>query len=626
MASLSALIELRLSRRSFIRGAAAAGAIAAFEGYGAAFAAAAPSASTLKFRGLKQVVTERDAVAKGYEAVRLISWGDALLPGAASFDPGRLSAQDQARRFGYNNDFLAYFPLPRGSLASTHGLLVVNHEYPNPELMFPNWSEGIRTAEHTAVEQAALGLSVVEIKRMGDGWQVVKDSPYARRVTLTTPCRIAGPAAGAKRLRTSADRKGRLVLGTLGNCAGGVTPWQTALSGEENVQFYFGGADPATLPEAESLKVMTVTASGRNGWHKFDPRFNLAREPREINRFGWIVEIDPYDPAAEPVKRTALGRFKHEGATCVLNADGRVVVYMGDDEADEFLYRFVTRDSFDPNDPDAHDSLLDSGTLSVARFDEEGLSWIPLVHGEGPLTKKGGFASQADILIDTRLAARAVGATPMDRPEDVEVNPVSSLVYVMLTNSKERETVNPANPRPKNRHGHILELKPPTAANGRPDHAAQRFAWDIFMLCGKPDTTDGGRYGVGTEAWLSSPDNCTFDRAGRLWIATDQGTAQAKNMIPDGLYACDTAGEGRAALKLFYAVPRGAECCGPCFTPDGETLFVSVQHPGEGGFENGAYRSHFAAPSTRWPDFKPDMPPRPSVVAITRKKGGKIGS
>lgn len=621
--SFRELAKARLTRRSFIAGTSVA--LAGLCG-AQLTGCERKRGTTLTFRSLPQTIADSDAVASGYKAAPLIRWGDPVLPGAPPFAPEAMSAAGQAKQFGYNNDFVAFFPLPKGSARSDHGLLFVNHEYTNPELMFASFDSDGQTAVQTELELMAHGASVVEIKREGRTWVTVKDSNYARRVTANTPIAISGPAAGHYRLQTHDDPTGRRVLGTLGNCAGGTTPWGTALSCEENVQVYFGGTTDDEL-EAYRLSMMGFAEPGKyKPWYKSQPRFDVGKVPNEPARFGWVVEIDPYDSHAMPVKRTALGRFKHEAATTVVAVDGRLVVYMGDDEAGQFLYRYVSVDAFDPGRGGANSALLDEGTLCVARFDDDGLSWLPLVHGQGPLTAANGFASQADVLIDARVAAAALGATPMDRPEDVETDPATGRVYVMLTNNTHRDAahLDAANPRAKNEHGHILELIPPASPDGTLDHSADRYQWDIFLLAG--DVQSGARYGEGSEAWISSPDNCAFDPKGRLWIASDQGTKQADHGIADGMFACDTDGEGRGVLKFFYAVPRGAECCGPCFTPDGTTLFVAVQHPAEGKRDGeGNFESRYEAPSTRWPDFDVNTPPRPAVVAIVKDDGRMIG-
>lgn len=628
---IGTLIAERLSRRE-----------ALLAGAGLAAAAAAPSAalaqdtgntpnggpSTLSFPELRHQLAQRDAVAEGHEIQVVIRWGDPILPDAPDFDPLAQTAERQARQFGYNCDYLDFFPLPKGSRSTDHGLLVVNHEYASTSLMFPGLGAGrqarLKVSEEQArIEMMAHGGSVVEVRRGADGrWRYVKDSRFNRRITLATPMRISGPAAGHERMRTSADPTGTRVLGMLNNCAGGNTPWGTVLTAEENINFYFGGEAAETGPQRDHYRRYGIVKEALYAWPRYEPRFNLDREPNEPNRFGWIVEFDPYDPESVPVKRTALGRFKHEGATHAISRDGRVAFYSGDDERFEYIYKFVTARPWNPQDPAANRDLLDEGTLYVARFEANGtLRWLRLVHGEGPLTAANGFHSQADVVIEARRAADLLGATPMDRPEDVETNPVTGRVYALLTNNSRRtaEQVNPANPRARNLHGHVIEIIPPGAGTREVDHAAEEARWTVFLAAGKPGIDPGAQYHRATsdQGWLSCPDNCAFDRRGRIWISTDGAGAAAG--VADGLYAADTEGYGRALTRLFYQAPTGAEVCGPCFTPDDTTLFLAIQHPGE---DPG---SHFGAPSTRWPDFQEGMPPRPSVIAIVRKGGGPVG-
>jgi len=617
---IGALIRARLSRRAALAGLAAVAAVAPI----GAGRAGVPGPASTRFREVPHGEDAGDQVADGYRRRVLIAWGDPLHADAPGLDIADQSAVSQARQFGYNCDFVAFHPLPAGSASSTRGLLVVNHEYTNPELMFPGIGPAPRPGHRVSraeaeTEMAAQGASIVEIRRAAAGWAVVASSALNRRIHVGTPMRIAGPAAGDPRLRTRADPSGTLVRGTMCNCAGGTTPWGTALICEENVHGYFGG-DPSALPDPAAYRRYRLTGRTWYAWHRYDPRFDLAREPNEPHRFGWVVEVDPYDPAATPVKRTALGRFAHEGAACIVNGDGRVVVYSGDDARDEHVYRFVTAGRFDPDDRAANRDLLDHGTLSVARFADDGtVAWLPLVQGEGPLTAANGFPDQATVVLHARRAADLVGATAMDRPEDVEADPATGRVYVVLTHNRDRapEQTDAANPRGPNPHGHVIEIIPPVR-NGAPDHAADRARWDIFLAAGRPGVDPGTRYHPGTSAdgWLSCPDNCAFDGAGRIWIATDGG---GRAGIADGLYAADTAGPGRGLTRQFYRAPVGAEVCGPCFTPDGETLFLAVQHPGQ------AAGSHLAAPATRWPDFA-DGPPRPAVIVITRDGGGPIGS
>ena len=607
--TLADLIDFRLNRRGLIKGAAAAVTISPFSAV-----AQENGPSSLTFRELAHTLDERQHVAEGYDMQVVIRWGDPVLADAPAFDPDNLTAAAQEKQFGYNNDYLGLYPLPYGGRGGDRFLLVANHEYVNPQLMFAGLkSEHEKIRAQAEVEMAAVGGSVVEIVREGGTWKVVPDSKFNRRLSVNTPMEVSGPAAGHDLLKTSADPDGRKVLGTLNNCAGGSTPWGTWLTCEENFNAFFGG-DTAKLDP----KVVKRYGLGHSayGWEHHAERFDMGKEPNESNRFGWVVEIDPYEPGTPPVKRTALGRVKHEGCTYALAKDGRVVLYTGDDERFEYVYRFVTARPWNPTDRAANRNLLDEGTLSVARFDADGkVEWLPLVHGQGPLTAENGFASQADILIKTRLAASLLKPTPMDRPEDIETNPVNGRVYVVLTNNSRRkpDEVDKANPRARNEHGHILEIAPKDG-----DHGSSEGTWSIFLLAGRPGHDAGARYHRATseQGWLSCPDNIAFDSKGRIWIVTD-GAPEAAG-VADGVYGADTMGHGRALTRCFYQASTAAEVCGPIFTPDDRTFFLAVQHPGEG--------STFDKPSTRWPDFKDGMPPRPAVVAITKKSGGTIGS
>lgn len=629
------VIAVRYHRRDILKGALGVAAIAATVSPLAIVAAQKAQAGVPHFQ-FKEVAAGVDAqhhVAEGYDADILIRWGDALVPGAPAFDPLHQTAAAQKLQFGYNNDYIGYLPMP-GADAARHGLLVVNHEYTNEELMFAGLGQqdtkdaafAKMTRELVDIEKAAHGGAVVEIKRDNGKWAVVANSKYARRIDADTPIDITGPAAGDARLKTKADPSGRRVLGMLNNCAGGITPWGTWLSCEENFNGYFWGKAGDDHPEAKSFKRYGVP-SNAYAWGKFEDRFDVNKEPNEANRFGWVVEIDPFDPASTPKKRTAMGRFKHEGAAGITNKDGRYVVYQGDDERFDYIYKFITTRTVSA-DRAANRDLLDAGTLFVAKFNADGSGeWLPLTHGQGPLTAANGFASQADVLIEARRASDLLGATKMDRPEDIEASPVTQKVYAILTNNSSRkpDQVNAANPRADNKFGHIIEMTPPDG-----DHAATRFGWEILVKCGDPSVAEvGATFSSATtkDGWFGMPDNCAVDAAGRLWISTDGNSDKATGRA-DGLWALETEGEARATSKLFYRCPAGAEMCGPMFTPDLETLFLAVQHPGDDGLEWKAFGrlSTFDDPSTRWPDFQAGMPPRPSVVAITRKGGGKIAS
>jgi uncharacterized protein len=558
----------------------------------------------------------------GYVHTVLLRWGDPLVAGAPAFDPATQTAAKQAQQFGYNCDFIGYLPLPQGSTSSTRGLLGVNHEFTLPRLMHPGWDgkpESV-TQEMVDIDLAAHGFSVVEIVRGSRGeWTYVRDSPFNRRLTMATPMAIRGPAAGHPLMRTSADPSGLTVLGTLNNCAGGVTPWGTVLTGEENIWFYFAGK-PETLSEEalRSLHARYRLGTSRHGWERYHARFNLIKEPHEANRFGWVVEIDPYDPQSVPVKHTAMGRMAHEGATVILSKDGRPVAYMGDDARFEYLYKFVAAGRYEPGDRQANMQLLDSGTLYVARFRDDGSGeWLPLTYGQGPLTEANGFRSQAEVVINTRRAADLLGATKMDRPEDVEPNPLTGKVYCVMTGNANRtpEQVDKANPRPQNKFGHIIEL-----TEGGGDHAATHFRWEIFLLAGDPQNPEHRAYYQGRTDVnpLATPDNLAFDDAGRMWVATD-GVDDTLG-LNDGVWVVETEGPERGRARQFLSGPVGCEVCGPAFTPDQRTFFVAIQHPGV------ADKATYDKPASRWPDERPDLPPRPSVVAISREDGGTVGS
>lgn len=617
----------RLARRELLSGTAAAMVAASVTPHLVApTAARAESAEGLTFKEVSRGIDETHHVAEGFRADVLVRWGDPLFVDAPAFEPAALTAAAQKRQFGYNCDFIGYFPLPRGSERSDHGLLGVNHEYTSSNLMFSDVRAGMPypapTRRHADVEMVAHGHSVVEVKRDRKGrWAYVPDSPYNRRITSAdTVMTVAGPAAGHDRLKTKDDPTGRSVIGTINNCAGGQTPWGTCLMAEENVHYYFKG-DPRGHEEAANHLALGINQELRYSWGEYLDRFDVEKEPHEPNRFGWVVEYDPYDPTSVPVKHTALGRFKHEGATSVVSKDGRLVVYSGDDQLFQYIYKYVSDGVFDPGNRAGNRELLDKGTLYVARFEEDGtLVWLPLIWGNGPLTPKNGFADQAGVMIETRRAASLMGATPMDRPEDVETNPVTGSVFVALTKNRFRREfrTDAANPRARNRAGHIVEMIPPGGEGADAEHSSTTFTWNVFLQAGDPfDETSGAQYhaDISKNGWLANPDNLAFDPKGRLWIATD-GAPDFDTA--DGIWATEVRGTARALTQYFFKCPVGAEMCGPAFTPDGETLFVAVQHPGQND------GSDYDTPSTRWPDFEPNMPPRPSVVAITRDGGGAI--
>lgn len=659
--SLNELIEHRLNRRDTLKGIAKSAAAPALGSLLACDSDVSGSAikkvtDPLGFREISHFYDDTHHVAEGYEANVLIGWGDTVVGDPAPFVPADLTAESQARRFGYNNDFVCYLPLPWGSNNSDHGLLCVNHEFANPHLMFPGFSSQFHAAEMATqervdIEQQAVGLSVIEIRKDDERWHVVANSPFARRISATTKTELTGPVAGHHRVRTAADPTGTSPLGTLGNCAGGLTPWGTVLTAEEVfTDFFWGNPDAASIPPEELRSLMIFGTAGRvlsdtygdlsftfkrplYGWYHHDERFDIAHEPRESNRFGYLVEIDPYDPASVPKKRTALGRYKHEGASIIAKDGMPAVVYSGDDDMNNCVFKFISRMPYRANDRNLNLDILEDGDLYAAQFNADGTGrWIKIVLGELGITKDiTDLSDQAEALIEVRRIARLAGATPMDRPEDIETDPVTGRLYLALTRNDNRtpEQVEPANPRAHNRSGHIIEILPP-GADGDRDHWSDDFTWDIFLLAGNPthpDRNNRGAYNkmISPSGWFANPDNLAFDPFGRLWIATDgfpsaRGPKGDAAPVHDGVWATEITGPNRALTRHFFGCPRGAELCGPFFTPDAKTLFVAVQHPAV------EPQSTYDQPSTRWPDFSEKLPPRPAVVAITKRDRGIIGS
>lgn len=648
------VISDALSRRSMMRAAAAVTVVAAGAGAiglaGAPEAQAAPVAGKggqdqgrghrkpkgargLRFTPVAPNTADVVTVPEGYGQNVVIRWGEPILRGAPAFDPENQTAEAQAGQFGYNVDFLALLPL-KGERGRQ--LLVANHEYTDEVLMFRGYDADNPTREQVEIGWAAHGLGVVVVEEdRGSGKLTpVTRHHLNRRLTATSEFRLTGPVAGSDLVRTSADPTGRKVLGTLNNCAGGTTPWGTTLHGEENFNQYFAHGSRAT-----DKRYGIGTGATERKWERFDKRFDLAQEPNEAHRFGYVVELDPYDPDSVPRKRTALGRFKHEGATVRLTHDGRPVVYSGDDERFDYLYKFVgSKRMRHGNSRSAREhnlTLLDEGTLYVARitgdspaieidgtgrlpgdgeFDGSG-QWIPLATAtaEGAVSHVDGMTAE-EVFVFTRLAGDKVGATKMDRPEDVEPNPVTGKVYVALTNNTNRGVgahpkADEANPRNANKHGHVLEL---TERWNRPE--STRFAWSLFLVAGDPQ--DPATYFAGfpkdSVSPISCPDNVAFDAHGNLWISTD-GAALGSH---DGLFGVATRGDRRGELKQFLTVPKGAETCGPIVQD--RRVLVAVQHPGE---VDGASVEN---PGSTWPDG-PGTYPRPAVVAVWRTDGRDIG-
>lgn len=577
----------------------------------------ARAAELLGFAAIPMGFGDQVVVPAGYVARAFLPWGTPILgtypafvPGTPPLVPGGNTADDQAQQMGSDHDGIHYFPFARRERRSERGLLVVNHEAVMESYLHTGTSTAPARDQYTPdmvrKSQNAHGVAVVEIARNAAGeWEVVRGS-YNRRITANSPMAISGPAAGHRLVRTSADPEGRAPLGTVNNCAHGYTAWGTYLACEENFNGYFRLDPGAYDAEHAALNARYGVGGDRNNWTTHDDRFVVsADDPNEPNRFGWVVEIDPFDPASTPVKRTALGRTKHEGAFVQTSRGGRAVVYLGDDQVNEYMYKFVSAGNARALKARGL-SPLDEGTLYVARFDEDGRgAWLPLVHGQGPLVAANGFADQGDVVVKTRLAATAVGATPMDRPEWVSVDPTSGLVYLTLTNNtSSAKVLNAANPRKPNPWGHIVRWE---EAGG--DHAALTFAWDVFVLAGPGGGVDGST--VDTDDAFGSPDGLWVDADGRVWIQTDgRQPGSANNQM---LAAAPGGSGGQPEIKRFLTGVTGSECTGVIITPDQRTMFTNIQHPGEDG-------------GSTWPAEDGLSTPRSATVVVTRADDGVIGT
>ncbi|MCG8314702.1 MAG: PhoX family phosphatase [Pseudomonadales bacterium] len=569
-------------------------------------------------------------VADGYTAKPFFSWGDPVEKGAV---PWRADAtntwQDQLKQAGQNHDGMHFFPFqdtPNG-----HGLLVVNHEYVNPTLHPFGFTENhdregrlIRPVDEVKKEQAAHGVSIIEVKRNTAGdWQRVYPSSYNRRISALTPMTLSGPVAKTDLVKTEADSKGESVLGTINNCSMGWTPWGTYLTCEENWKNYFVNRDKADFDKRISHARYGISSdkhSARYGWESVDSRFDATPQSdrpyggyvNEPNRFGWVVEIDPFDPHSTPIKRTAMGRLVRECAALSLGDDNRMAFYFGDDTRGEYIYKFVPSKPFMPGNRKANRDLLDEGTLYVAVFNDDGRGeWRALTFGEYGLTRRNGFANQADVLVNARKAADILGATTMDRPEWVAVHPQTREVYATLTNNKHRgvlddQPINHANPRKENLHGQIIRWRESNA-----DPTATQFEWDLFLLAGDdemdqsvPEHLRGNIKGD----LFSSPDGLWIDKAGRLWIETDYddtATTHA-NMGTNQLLCADPVTK---EVKRFLVGPRGCEITGITATPDNKTFWINIQHPG-----------------LSYPASDGITRARSTTLVITKNDGGVIGS
>lgn len=664
--------------------------------------------ATLSFAAVAKNKNDVVTVPTGYTVQIGTRLGDPIASGVAAY---RNDGTDTnfAQRIGDHGDALYWYGLSatgtRDDNSSTRGLLVQNHENISENYLHPAGPTavaGVRPEAEVIKEIECHGLSVTEYREgTNRAWSYVQNSTFNRRITPNTPMALNGPVRGSDLVKTAYSTAGTAGRGTINNCANGVTPWATNLTCEENWAGYFrrsGDNAARTAKELTSLARYGVSSgTGSYGWSTVvptdatDTRFRrwdaratgasaTADFRNEPNQFGWVVEIDPYDPTSTPRKRTALGRMGHEGCWPGLFVAGRKPAwYMGDDSRREYFYKFVSAtawaaaDATSANRLAIGDKYLDNGTLYVAKFNADGTgTWVPLVFGQNGITAASTvypFADQADVLVNTRLAADVVGATPMDRPEWTAVNPANGEVYLTLTNNnaggRPLNGTDAANPRhyndPKgasnqfgNPNGHVIRIRETGDST-----EATSFTWDIYLF-GAGSDLDAANInvsGLTGDQDFSSPDGLWFSRptnpAGQakplLWMQTDDGAytdvtncmmlAALPGKVGDGgARTITNTGNGgatatqatrvgaaptAATLKRFLVGPLECEITGVDTTPDGRTMFVGIQHPGEGG--------NAATPTSHWPDSQATgtagatVRPRSAVVVITKNDGGVIG-
>ena len=598
------VVERAIDRRGFLGGVLAFGGVAMVGGGLANKAqAAAHGSSRFAFEQIAASTADDITVPPGYSFEIVAKWGDPLTSAGVPFDHAtRGTAATQAIAFGDNIDGMEIFE------DDEHTLIVVNNEYTNRKVI---WESGVPESDDDVNKgKMAHGLTIVEVADGDNGWGVVIDSPFNRRVTPDTPMEITGPARGHDLMKTAADPGGVQSLGTWNNCGSGRTPWGTYLACEENFNGYYSAADEAHEVSPDLARYGVSSKDWGYSWAQTDERFDVSKHPNEPNRNGWIVEVDPTDPTSTPKKRTALGRFKHENAEVVINNDGRVVIYMGDDERGEFLYRYISNGVYAPGKNT--DELMDNGTLYAAKFSDDGTGkWMALT----PETT--GLANAAEVAIHSRMAGSAVGATTMDRPEWVATNPNKAEVYCCLTNNKNRgiktnaggdETpVGGPNPREANKYGQIVRWNPDGA-----DHTSDGFTWDLFVMAGNPTVHTDDRAGssnVNDGNMFNSPDGLAFDHSGLLWIQTDGNYSNEEDFAGQGNNQMLAADPATGEIRRFMVGPKECEVTGITWTIDRKTMFVGIQHPGERG-------------DSQWPD---GSTPRSAVVAVRRDDGGLVG-
>ncbi|WP_150051097.1 PhoX family protein [Methylomonas rhizoryzae] len=662
----SSILERRLSRRDMLTGSltvAVAGmfgasglgnlAEAATSGFLPPTAGGNPSFAlnpSLGFTAVPPTRSDTATVPAGYKVQTLAPWGTPLTGSYPAYKAdGSNTGAEQEQQVGMHHDGMYYFPMANNPNA--HGLLCVNHEYVDQYNLHQGGANNSvpRPEDQVRKEIAAHGISVIEVKKdeFSGEWKIVYGQ-YNRRITGNTPIEIRGPVRGSDFVKTKYSPNGTMTRGTLNNCANGYTPWGTYLTCEENWAGYF--VNKTGLPREHS-RYGVSTSNGRYRWESAQGdadqyiRFDASVKAdsavddyrNEPNGQGWVVEIDPFNPNSTPKKRTAMGRIAHEGCIVAPPQLGQpVVFYCGDDSQNEYVYKFVTKARYSKH---VNGNILDQGTLYVARFNEDGSGeWLPLDINDlafqaAAFVKGVSFADQADVLVNTRLAADVVGATKMDRPEWGAVHPQTREVYMTMTNNASRNAgnIDAANPRGPNPYGHIIRWR----EQGNRSWAT-KFEWDIFVLGGTESDSqvlpEQGGPALTQDNIFASPDGLWIDQNGILWIQTDMSGSQQLSG-PFGANQMLAANPISGEIKRFLVGPNDQEVTGVVSTPDGKNLFVNFQHPGDRSSAGTGFTSN-------WPDHgavyrhpgeatvvaDPAGPrPRSSTIVISREDGGVVG-
>ncbi|ROZ76992.1 PhoX family phosphatase [Ramlibacter sp. WS9] len=712
--SFNDVLDARLSRRNVLRvsmgtaGAAVLGSLPLVACGGSDDEAAAP----LSFPAVAKSTADVLTVPAGYTATVIYALGDPLTAATPDYkNDGTDTGFEQ--RAGDHHDGMEYFGLnatgtARDATGSERGLLAMNHEALTDQFLHAGGTTpNPRPAAEADKEIPAHGVSVVEVRKVNGKFAAQKDSAFNRRITPMTSMLLNGPARGNALVKTKFSASGNDCRGTINNCGTGYTPWATFLTGEENWSGYFKRADDEAARGGATARGNVSLArygraknsASRHGWETAGAedkyaRFDITQTGastdgsddyrNELNTFGYMVEIDPYDKNVAIRKRTALGRFAHESAAFGKPAAGKpLAVYMGDDSRGEYIYKFVSAANWDAADASpanritTGDKYLDSGKLYVAKFNADGTGqWIELNIANSAIAAHAAydFADQGDVLVNARLAADAVGATKMDRPEWCAVHPVTGEVYYTLTNNSNRKVepsgssqmaVDAANPRsytdaptaanaPGNVNGHIIRLKE-TAS----ESAATAFTWDVYLFGAQSDA-DLGKVNLSAltaDQDFSSPDGLWFSpKTGLCFIQTDDGAYTDATNCMMLIGKPGTVGDGTTptlsytkadgstlavqtrvgakptaeTLRRFLVGPKDCEITGISETPDGKTIFVNIQHPGEA-----ISKANLADPTkylSHWPGNAgygaggATARPRSATIVITRNDGGVIGT